>query len=177
MPLRVTASAATVAGPDVQVAVRTERHRAAVVVGVGAVFDQHDRAGAALDDIGVGGVGDEPRDHDVAAVARVVHEQPAVGPEVGVEGKAEQPSLPTVLDLRADVHERRDGAAGCDRLDDPALLDDEQPVRPIAGAGDLRRRIEAACDRIQCDRERPEDGQWRGRRPSERRQSENRDDG
>ena len=30
---------------------------------------------------------------------------------------------------------------------------------------------------IKRDRERPEDGQWRGRRPGERRQSEDRDDG
>ena len=66
---------------------------------------------------------------------------------------------------------------GAIALIDPALLDDEQPVRPVAGARDLRRRVEAAGDRIKGDRERPEDGQWRGRRPGERRQGEERDDG
>ena len=108
LPLTVVrgiARATAVTGADVQVAVRAEGQRAAVVVGVGAVLDQQHRSGAALDDVGVRTVGREARHHDVAAVARVVDVEPAVGHEVGVEGQTEQTALAAVLDLRADVHE------------------------------------------------------------------------
>ena len=69
------------------------------MVGVGAVLDQQQRAGAAFDDVGASDVGHEPRHDDVAAVARVVDEQPAVGDEVGIEGQPEQPALAAVRDL------------------------------------------------------------------------------
>ena len=62
-----------------------------------------------------------------------------------MEREAEQPALAAGLDHRAHVEERArlDGAV-LEHPDDAAPLDEEQPAAPVAGARDLRERIEAA---------------------------------
>ena len=148
------AAAAAVADTEVQVAIRSERHGAAVVIGVGAVLDEHERLGRALDDVRSRRIRPVLGHDDVATVARVVDVQDVVGREARMEGDAEQTALAGLGDLVPDVHE----IAGLQDavVHDPdraALLDDEQAIAAIAGVRHLRQRCEAADDRAERDRE------------------------
>src|SRR6476659_9318118 len=140
------AGPAAVTGPDVEVAVRPERHRTAVVIGVRTVLDDEHRLERRARGPTAGCVGTQSGDHDVAAGPRVVDVQPAVDLELGMEDEAEEtPLARCVADERTQVEER----ASLDRAvlvdaDDAALLDEEEPVRPVAGIGDLCQRLQTA---------------------------------
>ena len=100
-----------------------------------------------------------------------------VGLEVRVEGQAEQAALAPVFDLPGDVHEEsRLQDPVLDHPDGAALLDDEQPVRAVAGAGDLGRRQEAVGDVVERDPASSERRQRRSRGPRERRKAKEKGD-
>ena len=137
-----------VAERDVEVAVGAEGDRAAVVVAVGIGRPDPDpllarRVGPPR--IVAGDL--EPRDDRAAAgrafMRRVVDEELAVAPVVGMEGQAEQallvvPAAGGAVDLGADVQEL-DLVGGArlvgERPDAAPLLDDEQPVAVVVGIG------------------------------------------
>ena len=129
---------AAVAAGHVEVAVRTEAQPAAVVVGGG--LGEREQGGERSRVGLVGLVGSDPQlgDHGHGSLARKLaglgeaHEEAPVAREVGVEGKAQQPTLPGGLEARESQEGRganlsRDDVQDADaRLIAGALLDDEQ---------------------------------------------------
>jgi hypothetical protein len=72
-----------------------------------------------------------------------------------MKGEAQQPLLAAGDDLRVDVEKhgrRRRGRAWLEDFDDPALLDDEEPVRPVSRVTDEERARKTADDGRELNR-------------------------
>lgn len=120
--LRVTPRAA-VAHSDVELAVRSEGHHPAVVIGEGLIDREHDLL--------AGGVS-------------VVDDGEAVSGVAGMKGQAEEPLFAAGRDLGADVEERsRQRDPLLHDLDGPGLLHDEDPGIVARRAGDQPWEAEA----------------------------------
>ncbi len=137
-------AAATVADADVQVAVRPECQRAAVVIRAWVIDAQQrcsvDRSANVRLAFAVSRL-----THDVAvARAGVVDVHVPVAREVRVERQPEQAPLPAAGRERVGVEEiPRLQRPTLDDADPPAALDDEQPARAVTGVGDAERAAQA----------------------------------
>ena len=168
---------APVASSQVQQAVRSEGHRAAVVVRCGAVIDGEDVLAGLVADGRSGVIRQVAGDHDVAVVARVVHEQPVVGLEARVEGETEQALLTAAVpDERADVHEEAGlHRAAIDDTDRATPLDGEQAPTRVARVGDLG-QLEEGMAGHERQRDRECRRACRGQGPGERKQEDHETD-
>ena len=137
---------AAVADADVEIAVRSEREHAAVVIRVGRVRDrQQHRLGRA------GRIRDGRR-RAVLGDARAFRRRRACSRRRSVRcvaycGWNARPSSPcsppeTIFESDVEEHRRRRGA-GLQHLDDARLLDDEEAVRAVARIADEHRTREA----------------------------------
>jgi hypothetical protein len=149
--LRVAAGTA-VTHPDIEHPVVPEREAPAVVVRVRLGDGQEHEFGRGVSLVRRGGVDPERGDDRTAVPVRVVHEEPRVGREVGVEGEAQQALLATRCQSIGDVEERRriQPPIG-DDPDGAALLDHEDAPAPVAGRRDIDRGIQHVRDDLQGD--------------------------
>jgi hypothetical protein len=137
----VRSPAPAVAGADVEVPVRPEGELAAVVVRLVRVGDPQETSLGGRGAVGVRAAPAVLGDDQRAARVRVVDVETPVRPVRGVEGQAQEPSLPAARDPRLDVEEgRREERSGLRDDPDPAsLLDHEQAARAVAGVGERDR--------------------------------------
>ncbi len=161
----VVALRSAIARRDVQVAVRTERQLAAVVVGRRMVDAEDDGPGSRIGDIRIAGRSLIALDHDVAVrEAGVVDVEAAGRPVVGLHGHREEPPLTAVQDLvetrGSEVEEgHRQQRLRLARPDeDHALLRRDEAVPQIV------RRIDEGDRRIVHPGETGDEGRHRGGR-------------
>ena len=161
----------SVAQPDVQVAVRAEGQRAAVVVRKRLADLQNDQLAARVRLIGVPDADREAR-YDGAAWARraVVDEEVAVARVQRIERQPQQPLLGFKGHLAPDVQKdggRRSQALIREDGDKPFLQDRPQPVASVPCIGQVHHAVERQVRKGDLDLIRLE-GAWRRRDASRR---------
>lgn len=141
---------AAITHADVEVAVGAEFDHSTIVVRVWLSDHEQD----SLRGAGLRGVcrcaifGDDGRS---VGDTRVVDEEAAVGCEVRVEGKTQQPLFATRFHFRGDIEEDRGViATRLQNSDAAGLFDDEQTLAAVGRVGDVERARQPGDDRIEA---------------------------
>jgi MFS family permease len=154
-----------VAKRDVQVSVRPELERAAVVIRVWLIDPEQDARGIRQCDVFVGRVSLVLGNDRIAVYIGVVDEESAVRPILGVKGQAEQSLLTAGGDLFRDVEKRLLNEFGVAYDSDATdLFDDEEATAPVTRIRYEQGRLQPVDDGSQLDRGVTEVERGRGRR-------------